>query len=125
MQTNQFHILVVDDDEDIKEICSEAFLEEGFKVSSASCGKSALEIFYNENIDVIISDSMMPGITGDQLLSLIKESGSRMPYFYLATGLIDVIEDEYIAKGATGIISKPFDAMAMVDKVKELLTSAA
>ena len=125
MQNKKFQILIVDDEEDINEICCDAFEVEGFKVFSACSAELALEIFLRENIDVIISDSMMPGIKGEELFHQIKESGERIPYFFLSTGMIDMDEDAFITQGAAGVISKPFDIGEMINRVREKLTSAA
>ena len=124
-KTKDFHILIVDDEEDIMEICSDAFEMEGFRVSGATNGQLALEIFHNTEIDVVISDSMMPGMTGDELLSKIRECQKSMPHFFLSTGLIDADEEEYIKKGAAGVIRKPFDAFEIVNRIKEKLAQHA
>lgn len=110
-------ILVVDDEEDLAEIVSES-LEENFNSTYVTCAEKALELIEKGEVDVIISDSNMPGMTGMELLDKIKGSSTKV-LFYLATGDISVSEQMIIDKGGHGIFEKPFSTTQVVGKIKE------
>lgn len=117
------HILIVDDEEDLAELCADAFEMEGCRVSMAISGKQAAEIISKEDdLDAVISDAIMPGTDGHALLQILKDKYSndlnRMPFFYFATGSVTVTEAGLISDGAKGLISKPYDLDEMVRRVK-------
>ncbi len=66
-------ILLVDDEEIILHALKTLFSREGFRVLTATCGEDALELVEQEEVDVVISDERMPGITGIDLLYRIKK----------------------------------------------------
>jgi DNA-binding response OmpR family regulator len=117
MTKSEISVLIVDDEPDLLEICADAFEMEDYKVLTAVDGVKGLEAFMNNNVDVIISDSYMPEMNGLQLLKTILDSEKDMPIFYLSTGAIDITEDTLKEKGATGLISKPFDLDEILERV--------
>lgn len=117
MNEEDLKILVVDDEEDLAEIVSES-LECSFTSSYVTCANEALEKVNNGEVDVIISDSNMPGMTGLELLEKLKGSSNKV-LFYLATGDIGVTEEMIIEKGGHGIFEKPFSTKQVVGKIKE------
>lgn len=115
-------ILIVDDEKDLLELCADAFEMEGFKVHPFSNALDAVN-FYRDNIcDAIISDSLMPQMTGLEFFSAIKGTlKEKNTAFFLCTGQIDLDEEKLVADGVKGIISKPFDILEMVEEVKSKL----
>ena len=74
MENNRFHILVVDDDDKIRELIKQFLNEKGFIVSTAANAneaKSRMEIF---NFNLMVLDVMMPGQSGYDLTKEIKET---------------------------------------------------
>src|SRR3569832_2435990 len=67
------HILVVDDEESLREILSEVLAEEGHRVSAAASAEQALMLLSDRHIDIVITDIRMPGMNGIDLLRKIKE----------------------------------------------------
>lgn len=110
-------VLIVDDEEDLAEIVSES-LERDFSSSYVTCAAKALSMVENGEVDVIISDSNMPGMTGLELLEKLKVGKSKV-LFYLATGDIGVTEQMILEKGGHGVFEKPFSPSAIVGKIKE------
>lgn len=76
-------LLVVDDDHLIRQAISFKLKKEGYTVKLVNDGESALAMLENEKFDMIISDIMMPYISGFELLKILKEKGLKHPYFYL------------------------------------------
>lgn len=68
------HILVVDDEGAIRYSVSKTLQRVGYRVSEAASGEEALELIRNQEFDVVLTDIMMPGINGVELLRHIKEA---------------------------------------------------
>ena len=72
--TQQLHkLLLVDDETNILNALNRALRRDGYQIITATCAEEALEILGREEIEVIVSDQRMPGMTGTELLSKVKE----------------------------------------------------
>lgn len=124
MDKSNIVVLIVDDEEDLAEICAESFELEDYQVAFRLSGEEALD-FFNEHahVHVVVSDSHMPGMKGMELFEAIKKSDKPMPLFYLCTGDIELSEEELRAKGITGLVNKPFSLDDLIARVaKDLET---
>jgi DNA-binding NtrC family response regulator len=81
--TTSTRVLVVDDDAKQREALSEMVSSLGFKASSASNGREALEAQVNQPADVILTDLIMPQMDGFELLRTLEERGDRTPTIVL------------------------------------------
>lgn len=117
------HIIVVDDEIDLAEIVAEAFELEGFKVEKFLNAKDALFHLESNEVDVIISDSHMPGMTGLEMLDYIKSTHKSDFLFYLCTGDMEVDDAMIKEKGGTGLITKPYNLFDLIDRVKSDLAA--
>jgi DNA-binding NtrC family response regulator len=99
-------ILVVDDDEYIRESIRETLRRKDYDVEGAENGKKALEMFQHDSFDLVISDMKMPGITGIDLLERMKQHDPDVPFLMItAYGAIESAV-EAIKKGAFDFIQK-------------------
>lgn len=114
-------VLVVDDEDDLRNIVSEVLAESGFDVMQAEHSQAALEILNGRTIDVVLCDIMMPGMTGDELFAVCKESLSIMPVFFFMTGYSKYSKDSAFDHGAAGHFSKPFSFSQMANVIKATL----
>ena len=122
MQPNEVKVLVVDDEVDLAQLVSESFELEDFQVDVAYAGDKALELCQNDVYNVILSDAHMPGMTGMEFFSKVKELYAGKPFlFYLCTGDADFTSEEFQALGGTEVISKPYDLFSLIDQIKEKL----
>ncbi|MBU0984162.1 MAG: response regulator [candidate division Zixibacteria bacterium] len=114
-------ILLVDDDQEI--LCSlSSFLEEtGYQTASALSGREAMTSLENNNIRIVISDMMMPGITGTELATAVKEKDASIKVILITgyTGFHSPVEA--IAAGADAYLTKPFELAALAAMVDKLL----
>jgi len=103
-----FQILIVDDNAEIREIVQEYLADSDCQIEGASNGKEALEK-YNENpYDIIITDLKMPGISGIELIKLLKQKTDTIE-FVIITGYASVdTAIEAVRIGAFDYIVKPF-----------------
>lgn len=108
MADDSIRILVVEDDEGVREIYGELLRMEGFEVSEAGSGEQALHLLGERTHHFVFSDLRMPRSSG---LDVLK--GSRLldppPYVFLITAYSDISEDEVYALGGAGLLCKPFD----------------
>jgi DNA-binding NtrC family response regulator len=99
-------ILIIDDDEYIRESIKETLKRKGFDLESAEDGRSALELFQKDCFDMVISDMKMPGMSGIELLEKIKQLDRDVPFLMItAHGAIESAV-EAIKKGAYDFIQK-------------------
>ena len=109
-------ILVVDDDQDLRENLVEVLKDNGFSPIPAENGDAALETLASENFDLILLDAVMPGLSGMETLPLIKRKDPQVKVLMLtAFSTVDGAV-EAMRKGADDYISKPF-------KINDLLVA--
>lgn len=118
-------VLVVDDDDTLREAIVFDFNRRGYRVFSACSGMAAFEIVQKEKIDVVITDVRMPNGDGVELLDNIKTYNLRIPVVIFVTGYADLSLDEAYDKGACAVMSKPFDRKALLATVQRSLLSHA
>ena len=118
------HILIVDDDDKIRELLKEFLTENNFLISTAADATEALEKLNSISFDLIIIDIMMPGMNGYELTKKIRES-TLVPLIHLtAMGETDnVIHGLEI--GADDYIGKPFEPKELLLRIKNILNKTS
>lgn len=115
------HVLVVDDEEPICEILGQYLEMKGYVVSTASSAEGAVEIIKKQQIDLVLSDIKMPGMSGVELLQWIRGFNRVLPVL-LSTGepsLDSAIEA--LKLGAFDYLTKPYHLEEMGEKVRRAL----
>lgn len=114
-------ILVVDDEPNYLIVLSELLKEEGYEVFTADCGKQGLEIIADTDLDLIITDMNMPGITGLELLKGAKAYNQHLPVIMItAYGEIDKAV-EAMRAGAYNYLTKPFNNEELVLSIRKAI----
>ena len=113
-------ILVCDDDKQIVEAISIYLTGEGYQVIKAFDGYDVLKILEKENVDLIILDVMMPGLDGIRTTLKIREKSS-IPIIILSAKGEDTDKILGLNIGADDSITKPFNPLEMVARVKSQL----
>lgn len=114
------HILIVDDEPDIRDICKTYFEFEGYQVSTAANGQEALDLL-DPTIDLIILDIMMPEKDG---YAVVKEMHTRnldIPYIYLTAKTTESDAIYGLMLGADDYVKKPFSPRELVIRAKNIL----
>jgi len=115
------HILVVDDEEMIRELLSSALQQENYHCHMAANVDEAFAILGTQRIDLVISDIMMPGRSGVDLLRDLKKVDSEIAVLMI-TGLSDMNTAlECIHLGADDYLTKPFGISRVMLTVRNLL----
>lgn len=117
----KFTILIVDDEEDLREVIIYDFERKGFNVISAGSGIDAFELVQNQKIHLVISDIRMPKGDGISFLERLRITHPETPVLIFITGFADITEEECLAKGAKKVLTKPYDQNELMDFVLKTL----
>lgn len=118
------HVLLVDDEEALRASLSYALIKEGYKVTTAADGQSALKLFHKEVPDVIILDLMLPGIDGMELCWRIR-AFSKVPILMLTAKDQPIDKVWGLEAGADDYITKPFNTRELLARIKAVLRGRA
>jgi two-component system response regulator PilR (NtrC family) len=102
------NILVVDDEEDVREILDSVLKKLEFNPYLAESGHEALEIIKNNKIDVVLSDLYMPGMDGIELLKRVKAFNKNIVFMMITAHPTIETAVDAIKKGAYDYLTKPF-----------------
>jgi DNA-binding NtrC family response regulator len=115
-------ILVVDDDDYMRDSISETLKRKGYDLGAAGDGASALDLLAKDSFDLVISDFKMPAMNGIELLEKIRKMDLEVPFLIMtAFGTIDIAVDA-VKKGASDFLEKTQDMPQRLElKVEQLL----
>ncbi len=116
-------VLVIEDDINVRENIAEVLRFKGFDVSVAMDGAIGLSKLKDQRFDLVISDIMMPGIDGYQVLQRIKKNPatSQIPVILLTAKTMIESKIEGLEYGADDYITKPFNAKELAARVNNLI----
>lgn len=119
-KAGQGTILVVDDNEMNRDMLSRRLKREGYDVTLAEDGYQALEMIKNQKFDLILLDIMMPGLSGYEMLPIIRESKSLAELPIIMTTAKDQSDDivEGLQRGANDYVTKPIDFPVLLARVQ-------
>ncbi len=119
------HILVVDDDTLICEQLERLYQHLGYQVSVTHFAENALEMLEDENIDLVVTDIQLPGLSGVELTRRILERWSSVAVIVM-TGYAEIDDAVEVLKiGAGDYIVKPFGASAIQESTRAVLEKAS
>ncbi len=116
------HIIIVDDDHDLRELIADVLGDEGYSTRSFASGDAALEALRKGlQADVVLTDRIMPGMRGDELVQEIRGSWPEINVIVM-TGFGSIESAvELIKDGAFDYVAKPFSNQAIVFAVQRAL----
>jgi DNA-binding response OmpR family regulator len=115
------HILVVDDEPEIRHSLKFILNDCGFKSSTAATGTEALEKIEHEQFDLVITDMRMPGGGGLEVIRELKRKGWEVPVLVVTAYVYKEMAVRALQFGASGYLLKPVDFDELIHRVKELL----
>ncbi len=120
-------VLIVDDEEMLRGMLRQALKKDGYDILEASNGNEALELSNTHEIDLLITDLVMPGKNGLDLIMELKKGQHNMPIIAISGGGGIDTNYDYLSVarliGATSIFSKPIDLGQFRNTVSNLLKS--
>ena len=115
---NAMRILVVDDDPMTLKAVTKNLKKEGYEVRTASGGMAALQIIENENLDLIITDIMMPELSGLNLISFFREFYSvKVPIIIISS--LENNNYPSLQEGANDFLIKPINFVELSSTVRK------
>lgn len=119
-----FHILIAEDDSELNQLFQHVLRRSGYEATGVENGVQALEALDNAYYDMIISDVMMPGMDGLELVSALRENGNNIPVLMITAK--DAFDDmrSGFASGTDDYMVKPVNINEMVLRVGALLRRA-
>lgn len=125
MSSNETKILVIDDNQDVRDLVVHILNGAGFKVFDAAGGVDALAILKENSIDLVLLDVMMPGMSGLEVLQEIRTGSNKkireIPVMMLTAKASTDDVDKALELGANAYVVKPFRSIALREKVQALL----
>ncbi len=119
-----YHILVVDDEENIRQLVRKYANFEGYKVTEAADGMEALEICRQCSFDLIILDVMMPELDGFSALRRIRQEDRRTPVLMLSARGEEYDRIHGFELGVDDYVVKPFSPKELMLRVSAILRRA-
>ena len=112
-------ILVVDDDEPIRNLLTEELTEEGYRVLTASNARDAIKLVENEPLDLVVLDIRMPGMDGLEALPRILGLKEGLPV--ILNTAYSQYKESFMSWAADAYVIKSSDLSELKAKIKELL----
>ncbi len=114
-------ILVVDDEEEIRELISKYLQKENMDITQAENGEKALQLFKKNEFDLIILDIMMEGIDGFEVLKKIRTDNQFLHVIILSAREEDYDKVLGLGLGADDYMTKPFSPNELIARVRSQL----
>jgi len=115
-----FSVLVADDDQLIRRLLQEALVREGYEVKTAESGVMAIKKVLKQNVDALILDIHIAGMTGIEVIPIIKKVNPYLPIITITGDTSLEIERKVRTEGIFYYFVKPFD----LEKMKRVVKSA-
>lgn len=107
-------ILIVEDDSSIHKILEEILINENYNILNAYSGTEALMLIEKNNIDLILLDLMIPGLSGEELISKVN----HLPIIVISAKINTEDKVSCLLSGANDYITKPFDKSELLARIK-------
>jgi DNA-binding response OmpR family regulator len=102
-------LLIVDDEEPVREVLGEYFSGQGYQVETAGSGAEALERVQRRRPDLVLLDVRMPGLDGVEVLKRLREVDGRLPVVMITANEDEALARSMLSIGAFDYVAKPFD----------------
>jgi excisionase family DNA binding protein len=118
-------VLVVDDDEHVREYVRANLEAEGYRVREAANAEQGLKALEEAKPDLVLLDVMMPQVDGWEMLRRLHErhGAGAIPVVMFSGKVDERAADEAAERGAQGFVGKPFDPQQLIEQAKQVLSS--
>ncbi len=115
------HLLIVDDEDNLRSMLAAALQHHGFTVTTAENGRVALDVIPKERPDLVLLDVMMPDLDGFEVCRRLRQEGNRTPVLFLTAR--DATEDKVrgLTLGGDDYLQKPFSLDELVARAEAVL----
>lgn len=119
-----FHILVVDDDKNIRMLYRAVLEEANYTVFTAEDGEGALRLLDQHHIDLVVLDIMMPKMDGYEFTKTLREGNNSLPVLMVSAKQLPADKKKGFLVGTDDYMTKPVDEEEMLLRIKALLRRA-
>jgi len=119
-------ILLVEDDVQVRDFAQKVLKLNGFTVLLAEDGESGIEQYerYHEQIDLIVSDVVMPNVGGRDMVERLSAKGYDVPVLFTSGYSPDTTHSDYLRKFGYSQIDKPYSPHSFIEKIEGILKSS-
>ena len=118
-------ILLVEDEESLRELTLRCLQSSGYTVLEARDGKTAIEVAQQHNgpLHLLLTDVIMPGISGRKLADNLCQSRPEMKLLFMSGYTHDLVSHHHVLDSGSALLEKPFDIESLLTKVRDVLDS--
>src|ERR671929_1055397 len=118
-------ILLIDDEPVVRNLMAEILESAGYEVTKAETAERALDLLETSDPSLVVSDVVMPGLSGLDLLDALSERRASLPVVLVtASGTYDTLS-QALTRGAAGLVTKPFAHAELQSAVADALERAS
>ena len=114
-------LLLVEDDPTLRQALSFNLTREGYEVAAAADGESALEAARSDRLDLILLDVMLPGMSGVEVLRVLRREGVSTPVIILSAKGDEIDRVVGLQVGADDYVAKPFSRPELLARIEAVL----
>ena len=114
-------LLLVEDDPTLRQALTFNLAREGYEVTSAADGEAALEAARNERLDLVLLDVMLPGMSGIEVLRVLRREGVTTPVIILSAKGDEIDRVVGLKIGADDYVTKPFSRPELLARIEAVL----
>ena len=118
--TQTLRILIVDDNPELRQMLGEILEREGYKIQSTDKAKEALSGIERGNVDLCLLDLNMPGVSGFDLLKLIRRRHFPIPIIVVSAYISETVAKDLAVAGVQGMVAKPFKKDRIAEEIKRV-----
>jgi two-component system cell cycle sensor histidine kinase/response regulator CckA len=118
-------ILLVEDDEGLRELTRRVLTDRGYRVLEAASGVEGERLCreFDDSIDLLLTDVVMPGLNGKELSHKVQTMRPGIGILYMSGYTDEMILRQGIQEGSANFVQKPFTPSTLTQKVREVMTS--
>lgn len=112
------HVMIVEDDESVREMMDVALSQAGFQVSAVSNGASALDLLNRQRFQLVLLDVHMPRMSGLELLAAMGRLKRVPPVVMVSANTQSETVQKAVSLGCSGYLAKPFSPRDLVERAR-------
>jgi DNA-binding NtrC family response regulator len=116
-----YRILILDDDTDFNSLLTDIFEQADYLVTSLEDPHKAVDVFENQDFDLVVTDHKMPEMTGAEFAKIIKKMKPEVPVIMVSGYLENDTIRELIGEGVGGVFLKPLNIFSLLQRTAELI----
>jgi len=118
-------ILIIEDDDEMRALLKDCLMEEGTETDSARDGCEAYQKLIEESFDLVITDIQMPGLTGLDILPVIRKIQPQASIIVMTAFGSEEVRRKSFDRGATTYLEKPFASERLKTLIQEMVSTKA